>query len=110
MAQNPNWPALAGEFNPTGNPNYGTGNVNGFVDLTKRLVGQWGTSRGRQFELDTVQPGTWLGVWDNRDGQLDPSNASSSFAPNLLPYRPWRIRAQYPAGTGTWYPLYNGMI
>ncbi|MEY9864173.1 hypothetical protein ABH935_009827 [Catenulispora sp. GAS73] len=97
MSQNPNWPVLVGELNPTGNSNYGLGVAGCFADLTGRLIQQWGTARGRQFELDEVQPGTWSGVWDDRDGALDPSNTASMFAPNLVPYRPWRIRAQWPA-------------
>ena len=97
MSQNPSWPLLVGEFNPSGALGYGTWSANTYTDLTARLVQQWGTSRGRQFELDEVQPGTWSGVWDNRDGNLDPSNTAGILSPNLLPYRPWRIRAQWPA-------------
>ena len=56
MSQNPSWPLLVGEFNPSGALGYGTWSANTYTDLTARLVQQWGTSRGRQFELDEVQP------------------------------------------------------
>jgi hypothetical protein len=113
------WPQIAAELNPGNNPNYGIGANYNWTDLTKRLVSKSATARGKQFELDAVQPGTWAGTWHNPDGNLDPSNAAGIFAP-LLPYYPWRIRAQYPptanlltpdqASAGDWSAIAPGAL
>lgn len=64
-----------------------------WTDITARAVFQWGTTRGRQYELDTVPAGQWNPTLDNRDGALDPSNTASPYSPNVVPYRGCRIRA-----------------
>jgi hypothetical protein len=64
-----------------------------WVDITARTTFQWNTTRGRQYELDTVPAGQWNTTLDNRDGALDPSNTGSPFYPNVIPYRGCRIRA-----------------
>jgi hypothetical protein len=94
--QNPNWPLIVAEYNPSGNYSFTSGSNAVWTDLTKRLIGAWGTARGRQFELDANQPGTWKGTWDNADGALDPTNVNSPLNTTLLPYRPYRLRAQLP--------------
>lgn len=96
---NPNWPTLFAEASFAVNPYYSTGTVV-YTDLTPRLYKQWSIRRGKQFELDQIQPGEFNGQWINKDGFLDPSNTSSPFSPNVLPYRGYRMRAQYP-------PSYN---
>jgi hypothetical protein len=63
-------------------------------DLSSRVQSAWRTQRGRQYELDTNTTGKWTVQLANADGALDPSNTASPFAPNLLPYRPCRIRVQ----------------
>jgi hypothetical protein len=113
------WPQIEAALNPGNNPSFGTGAVANWTDLTKRLVGKSSIGRGKQFELDAVQPGTWQGGWHNPDGNLDPSNASGIFAP-LLPFFPWRVRAQYPpsvnlltpdqASAGDFTPLASGAL
>lgn len=92
---NPNWPNLFAEGNFGSNPFYTPGATQIFTDLTPRLQKSWSVRRGKQFELDQVQPGEFRGEWANRDGFLDPSNASSALSPNVLPYRGYRMRAQY---------------
>lgn len=99
FVQNPNWPLIVAEYNPSGNYCFGAGSDAVWTDLTKRLIASWGTARGRQFELDAIQPGTWKGTWDNADGMLDPTNPKSPLNGTLLPYRPFRVRAQLPAST-----------
>lgn len=67
-----------------------------WCSLTARSKGQLTTGRGRQYELDQVQTGTWAGSLVNTDAALDPGNASSPFYPKVLPYRMFRHRMQYP--------------
>lgn len=115
----PNWPQMLYAWNPGNYANFGNGNAFNWTDLAKRMVGKSSTSRGLQFELDAIQPGTWQGSWNNADGQLDPSNASSVFAP-ILPFFPWSIQAQYPpsvnlltpdqATAGDWSQLAPGAL
>lgn len=64
-----------------------------WTDISARTTFPWNTTRGRQYELDTVPAGQWNTALDNRDGALDPSNAASPYYPNLVPYRGCRIRA-----------------
>jgi hypothetical protein len=83
-------------------------------DITARTTFAWSTARGRQYELDTNPAGQWNTALDNRDGALDPSNTSSPYYPDVIPYRPCRIRArlgvnaltvdQATAGQGTSLP------
>lgn len=95
-AINPYWPVLLGEFQGTASPYYGSGGLTGYTDMTKRLIREWSISRGRQYELNQIEPGKNSLVWDNRDGQLDPASTSSILAGALLPYRAWRMRMQWP--------------
>lgn len=61
-------------------------------DLSSRVQFGWTLTRGRQYELDTDEAGTWTVELANTDGALDPGNTASPYAPNVLPYRPCRIR------------------
>lgn len=87
MALNPNWPLLGADLWP---------NALGWTDINPRMIEEWSTSRGRQFELDAVQPGQFRTVWRNEDGALDPSNGTGPYSPYLAPYNPIRVRAQWP--------------
>ena len=117
------WPLLGCVADFTGGPpGLPGGNA---VDLlgpgTPVALRQWGTSRGRQYELGTVQTGTLtMGIDDPRE-YLNPVNTSSpwnSGGKTLLPYRRiqmvalWRPSTMdatgnilnstnYPAGTFT---------
>lgn len=63
-----------------------------WLDLSSRVQYGWTLTRGRQYELDTDEAGTWQVELANTDGALDPGNTASPYAPNVLPYRPCRIR------------------
>lgn len=65
-----------------------------FVDVTARTKFRQSFQRGRQYELDTNPAGTWRGGLEQKDGALDPSNTASPYAPNVIPYRQVRVRAQ----------------
>ena len=93
---NPNWPTLFAEAAFAVNPYYSTGTVV-YTDLTSRLVKSWSIRRGKQFELDQMQPAEFHGQMVNKDGFLDPSNTASPYYPDVLPYRGYRMRVQYPA-------------
>lgn len=97
MAVNPNWPTLFAEGNFASNPYYVPNATQVYTDLTARLYKAWSVRRGKQFELDAVQPGEFNGSWVNKDGFLDPSNTSGPLGANVLPFRGYRMRAQYPS-------------
>ena len=63
-----------------------------WTDLSSRVTYGWTLTRGRQYELDTDEAGTWQVELANTDGALDPGNTASPYWPNVLPYRPCRIR------------------
>lgn len=95
-APNPNWPlideAISFQSGPTSNayqPHW--------VSVIERSRGSWATARGRQYELDQVQTGTVTTRLQNKDGAFDPTNTASPYYPQVLPYRAYRRRAQYPA-------------
>lgn len=85
-------------------------------DLSSRVQYGWTLTRGRQYELDTNEAGLWQVELANTDGALDPGNSSSPYAPNVLPYRPCRIRVALGnnlltpdvASAGEWSPLAAG--
>jgi hypothetical protein len=93
---NVNWPRLYAEGNFSNNPFYTPSAAQVFTDLTPRLQKPWSVRRGKQFELDQVQPGEFHGEWANKDGYLDPTDGSSPYSPGVLPFRGYRMRAQYP--------------
>jgi hypothetical protein len=65
-----------------------------YSSIDARVLRPWNTVRGRQYELDRNEAGSWRPVLDNRDGALDPNNEFSPFWPNVIPYRPCRVRTQ----------------
>lgn len=95
VAPNQNWPVLLAEMSPNADP----ADPNAFAywtDITARLIGQWGTSRGKQYELDQTAAGEWRGSIQNKDAALDPANSASPFSPNVVPLRMFRLRMQWP--------------
>jgi hypothetical protein len=84
-------PSIFYEFAFNADPNQGTVPPY-WSDLSSRVQYGWSLGRGRQYELDTDEAGTWTVELANTDGALDPGNAASPYAPNVLPYRPCRIR------------------
>lgn len=95
MTQNPNWPlvdeAISWQTGPSSSwpPKF-------WVSTAQRVRDSVSITRGRQYELDQVQTGEYHCTWDNRDGALDPTNTSSPFYPNVVPYRAFRRRHQWP--------------
>ena len=55
-----------------------------WTDLTSRMRG-YDSQRGRGSELSDFDAGSCTVVLDNRDRELDPTNAASSFYPNVRP-------------------------
>jgi len=85
-------PTWAVEFSPTTGPFA----VPTWVAETARARAL-STFRGRQQELDVVQPGTATVELDNSARRFDPNNAAGPYFGNLLPGRRVRIRATYGA-------------
>jgi hypothetical protein len=85
-----------------------------WTDQSWRVQFPWSSARGRQYELDAVETGEWRPTLANPDGALDPSNTTSPYAPNVLPFRQARIQCkpgpnqltpdQATAGEATGYP------
>lgn len=92
---NPNWPLVLAELGMQANP-YFSASTPFYTDLTARQYGQIGTRRGSVFELGKPQAGELHGQWTNKDGLLDPGNATGAYAGQLLLFRPYRVRAQWP--------------
>lgn len=68
-----------------------------WCSVTSRTEGKTAVRRGKQYELDQVQPGEMTLTLRNLDGAFDPTNTGSPFYPQVKPYRLIRLRAQYPA-------------
>lgn len=64
--------------------------------MSRRAQGTFTTRRGKQYELDQMQPGEHTVVLDNKDSALDPLNTGSPFNGSVVPFRLWRVRAQWP--------------
>lgn len=65
------------------------------------------TKRGRQYELARVETGTATIVLNDTERKYDPTNASSPYAPYLLPLRQVRVRVLM---NGIYYPIFRGFI
>lgn len=91
------WPTMAVEIEFTA----GT-----WTDVTTR-VWDIDAMRGKQYELGQLSSGTLKLMMDNRDGALDPQNASSTYYPNVVLNKRIRVRATWSATTKT---LFTGFI
>lgn len=80
-------------------------------DLTARCYRIGSAKRGRQYELDRNQAGSFTAEWHNADEALNPVNAGSPYAPNVVPYRQVLARCMWPnGGTGNlWTPAAQGV-
>jgi hypothetical protein len=77
-----------------------------WTDITQRCSNiRW--SRGRQYELDKVETGTFSATVDNLDGALTPGNTASAFYPNVVLYRQIRVTATISSTT---YTLFFGYV
>ena len=65
------------------------------------------TSRGRGHERDTVAAGTATLILSNDDRRFEPEFTSGAYTPNVLPMKPFRVRAVHSATT---YDLFRGFI
>lgn len=77
-----------------------------WTDLTSRAQSAQ-YKRGRSYELGQIQAGTGSLALKNTDGAFDPSNGSSPYSPNVLPFK--RIQHNVTVG-GTTYPLFTGLV
>ncbi len=95
MALNPNYPVVdygvswaAGRSQSPVQPYW--------CSVLERTQEQMSARRGKQYELDQVQPGELNLSLANKDGALDPLNSASPYAPYVIPYRLIRERQQWP--------------
>jgi len=63
--------------------------------------------RGRQYELDQIQPSTLTLTLNNGDRRFDPTYSFSPFYPYVLPMRKIRVSATW---SGTTYRLFTGYV
>lgn len=64
-------------------------------------------SRGRQYELDQVQPGECQFTLNNDDGRFTPGKLASPYYPYVIPGRRTRLTAIW---AGVEYPLFSGSV
>ncbi len=102
---NPNWPAIQDQMafgyqpgDPTALPVW--------TDITGKLI-ELSCKRGRQYELDQLQAGTATLKLRNNTGDFDPTNGASPYAPNVIPYVPFRRLATW---NGSTYPVITGYV
>jgi hypothetical protein len=93
MVTNANWPLTVTQVDFANGLN--TVNAPSWVDLSARC---WSLScdRGKQYELDETQAGVGGIVFADQDETLNPTNGSSPYSPNVLPYRPIVDQAMWP--------------
>lgn len=66
--------------------------------------------RGRQSELGTVEAGTLSLTLNNADRKYDPTNAASSYYPNVRPMTRIRVRVRWPQTVGSWVTRWTGYV
>lgn len=96
MALNPNWPVIMDDWAPFWNCNGGDSPLDRYVEVTSRTRGSNSIQRGRQYELDQVRAGEYTVTLANTDAVLDPANVSGPWYGHILPFQPYRKRAQWP--------------
>lgn len=77
-----------------------------WTDVTE-YVQQFNTRRGRQRELDVIEPGTATFTLDNDDRRFDPLNTASPYYPNIKPVKRVRVRAIWNSVV---YAVFSGYI
>lgn len=93
---NLNWPMIEEAWGPYWTSNAGTTPLDRYVEVTDRTRSSSNVSRGRQYELDQVRSGEASATLANTDAALDPANTSGPWAGHIIPYQPYRRRAQWP--------------
>lgn len=94
MAVNLNWPLVVTQVAFNSSPNDPAA-VPTWADLSVRLR-EFSCSGGRQYEIDQNQSGEADAVFSDKDEVLNPSNAASPYAGNILPYRQILQQAMWP--------------
>ncbi|MFI0914234.1 hypothetical protein [Streptomyces abikoensis] len=93
---NPNWPLMEHGWGSQWNSNGGNVPLDRYADVTGRTRDRVSVQRGRQYELDQVRAAEASVTLANLDGALDPTNVAGPYSGHILPYQPYRIRAQWP--------------
>lgn len=96
MALNPNYPVIEELWGPSWTAAGGALPSTKWVNLVDRTISQAMARRGKQYELDEAQAGEYQIVLGTQDGVLDPTNAAGPYGGAILPYQPYRRRAQWP--------------
>src|SRR5262245_24711908 len=79
------------------------------IDTTPALVASYSIDRGRQVELDRTDAGTATVVIRDRDGVLDPTNATSPYFGQIEPLKQARLRRWNPMAA-EWQTRFRGFI
>lgn len=77
-----------------------------WTDVTTDLR-NWRIGRGRQFEMDDIQPGTGSFELNNTGRQYDPESTGGAYSPNVDVMKPIRLRAVH---SGTTYYRFRGFV
>jgi hypothetical protein len=96
MALNPNYPVVEELWGPSWTAAGASFPASRMVNFVDRTLSQANARRGKQYELDQPQAGEYSVVLDSRDGALDPTNTGGPYGGKILPYQPYRRRAQWP--------------
>ncbi|MDJ0345241.1 hypothetical protein QMK19_03735 [Streptomyces sp. H10-C2] len=94
--RNMNWPLVEDAWAPYWNCNGGDSPLDRYVEVTHRTRGSNSSQRGRQYEVDQVRSGEYTTTLVNNDGSLDPVNAAGPWSGHIVPFQPYRKRAQWP--------------
>jgi hypothetical protein len=93
---NPNYPVIAEDWGPVWSAAGASLPDNRWVNLVDRTLSQASAKRGKQYELDQPQAGEYNITLGSQDGALDPTNTGGPYSGKILPYQPYRRRAQWP--------------
>jgi len=77
-----------------------------WTDISNRMR-EFQVSRGREFELDQVSPGTALFVLDNNNRDFDPNSTGGAHSPNVDVMKPVRLQAIHG---GTTFEVFRGFV
>jgi len=72
-----------------------------------RLATGWSITRGRQSETDKTVTGTCSIVFDDLNGELDPTNGSATWYGHMDPMKQMAVGLMNPV-TGDWHTLFRG--
>lgn len=93
---NINWPVVEEAWAPHWNCNGGDVPLDRYVNVGPRTRQQSSVNRGRQYELDQVRAGEASLTLANTDAVLDPTNSAGPYYGHIMPFQPYRKRAQWP--------------